>query len=127
VSAGSVTFRDGTIDLGTVRLSHGKAKLVTSALPPGRDTIQVEYNAGPGMAPSAATVIETVPPRAESEVHSASEISRTAPRLFSRPADPAEAPEIQGRPDLLGTVIVDQGSSRTGSELTKRRQRAPYG
>ena len=48
VPTGSVTFLDDTTKLSTVPLSHGKARLVTSELEPGRNMIQVQYDSGPG-------------------------------------------------------------------------------
>jgi Bacterial Ig-like domain (group 3)/NHL repeat len=73
---GSVTFLDGTTDLGTVLLRRGKARLVTWGLVPGRNKIQVQYDPGPGTVPSGATLIETVRlPRSRSKVVASPEVS----------------------------------------------------
>ncbi len=126
---GSITFLDGTTELGTVALGHGKARLVTSGLRPGRNRIQVQYNAGPGMVPSTATFIETVrPARSGSQVISSSRVLASDPRLFSTATTaggpvtiPAEALGVLDGPGLPGTAVDDQRAIRTGSGVNKRR------
>ena len=57
---GSVTFLDGTVNLGTAVLRRGKASLKISSLPLGRDTILADYTPAQGFATSTGTVVEDV-------------------------------------------------------------------
>jgi hypothetical protein len=134
VPAGSVTFLDGSAELGTVPLVRGRARLVTSALHPGRNTIQIFYNSGPGMAPSTATIVETVrQPRSSIRVKSAAAVSDSAPPpLATSPlvgpgpngaAGPMSAP---GGRALLGTRVTDQGVTTTAPERKDGRAGVLY-
>jgi len=58
--AGSITFRDGTLILGTVVLRRGKASLKTLSLPLGPNTIHADYVPSQGFVASAAAIIENV-------------------------------------------------------------------
>ena len=135
VPTGWVTFLDGTTDLGTVPLSRGDARLVTSGLHPGRNVIQARYSPGPGMLTSTATIIETIrPARSMSKVVPSPEVSRSALRTISTdpPADGGPASSSEARtsldgPTFLGTVVVDQDSTSTGVESRERRHRGLHG
>jgi hypothetical protein len=58
--AGSVTFLDGTVSLGTLELRGGKATLNTSSLRLGANSIRAVYTPNRGFAPSAGALIEKV-------------------------------------------------------------------
>jgi Bacterial Ig-like domain (group 3) len=132
VRAGSVTFLDGTIELGTAPLSHGQATLVTAGLVPGRNRIQARYSSGPGMAPSTTTLIITVRPTGRgSQVIASPQISHSAPRILSTAplarggmAKPTGAVTLPGGPTFLGTVVVDQGAIGPGSEPKRLSRKA---
>jgi hypothetical protein len=57
---GSITFREGTLILGTVVLRHGKASFKTSSLPVGANLIEADYVPGLGFYASAATGVENI-------------------------------------------------------------------
>jgi hypothetical protein len=60
---GDVTFFDGSTDLGAVALNRGRARLRTSSLPVGQDTIRVYYAGSENFAASSSgPVIETIRP-----------------------------------------------------------------
>jgi hypothetical protein len=131
---GDVSILDGKTVLGSVALRRGQAKIKTSSLPVGRDTIEVAYSGGPDFAASTATTIETVrPPRAKSKAISILDASQSVPQVFSTAAaadrgmaNPTEAVTLLGDPTVLGTLIVDQASIITGSDI-KRRRRSEVG
>jgi hypothetical protein len=135
VPTGSVTFLDGTTELGTVALRGGKARLMTSGLVPGRDRIEVVYSSGTGMVPSTATVIETVrQARSRSMVISSPRLSRAAsgpvsmaPPAGKGPASPTEPLTAVAGPTVLGTFVVDPGATGTGAGPSDRRQSVLHG
>jgi len=57
---GTVTFKRGTTMLGSAALSGGVAKLETSALPKGSDTITATYGGAADYGTSAASLIQMV-------------------------------------------------------------------
>lgn len=57
---GSVTFTNGTTTLKTVNLGAGVAKLTTSTLPSGTDTITATYNGSANFTTSAVQLTQTV-------------------------------------------------------------------
>ena len=59
---GTVTFTAGTTTLGTVIVNRGTARLTTSALPLGSNTITAtySYDGAGNIAGSAASLIQTV-------------------------------------------------------------------
>jgi Bacterial Ig-like domain (group 3) len=60
---GDVTFFDGSTDLGAVALNHGKARLRTSDLPVGHNSIQVYYAGSENFeGSSSGPAIETIRP-----------------------------------------------------------------
>jgi hypothetical protein len=62
-ATGSITFREGTIILGTVPLRNGKATFRISGLPIGRNAIEAVYSGTVQLTPSTSAVrIETVRP-----------------------------------------------------------------
>jgi hypothetical protein len=113
---GSVTFLDGTADLGTVPLQHGKARLKTSSLPPGPNFIQADYKPSQGFAPSTAAIVEIVRThRSRSRAATSAKTGRQAVRAMSGvirlsevAAIPAGALTIVGEPDVLGPLGPDQ-------------------
>ena len=135
VPTGWVAFLDGTTDLGTVPLSRGDARLVTSGLHPGRNAIQARYSPGPGMLTSTATIIKTIrPARSMSKVVPSPEASRSALRRISTdppagggPANTTEARTSLDGPTFLGTVVMDQDSTSAGAESRERRHRGLHG
>jgi uncharacterized repeat protein (TIGR03803 family) len=58
--AGTATFKNGTVTLGTVTLSAGVAKYMTSALSKGTHTITATYNGSSAFKTSSATLTQTV-------------------------------------------------------------------
>jgi len=59
--AGTVTFSEGSIILGTAPLRGGKSSFTTSALPVGQDAIQASYGGDPALSPSSSALFfETV-------------------------------------------------------------------
>ena len=59
---GPVTFTGGTVVLGTVLLSGGKATFTTSSLPPGSNAVKVTYLGNSNIAKSSAAVTQVVQP-----------------------------------------------------------------
>jgi hypothetical protein len=59
IPTGSVTFAVGTKVLGTVRLSNGVAKLSTSTLAVGSNTVTATYNGDANNAPTSAWATQT--------------------------------------------------------------------
>ncbi len=55
--AGTVRFLDGSTVLGVVPLTHGKARLVTSALPLGPNPIRVQYSGSPDFDSSQSPAV----------------------------------------------------------------------
>lgn len=54
---GTVTFRDGTLALGTARLVNGTAKLTLTTLPRGRHAISAVYTSDVDFLPSVSAVV----------------------------------------------------------------------
>ncbi len=57
---GTVTFMDGSINLGTGTLSSGKTTVTSNALPAGADTITVMYSGDGNYASTSAVLSQTV-------------------------------------------------------------------
>ncbi len=114
---GYVTFLDGTLNLGTVALRHGKASLRTSNLHLGPNPIQADYTPSHGFAPSAAAIIENVRAhRSRSKTTPDAETGRRpvpstymAVRFGGVAAIPVGAVSIVGGPTVLGLIGPDQG------------------
>jgi len=60
VPSGPVTFTAGKTLLGTAQLSNGKAKFTISTLAAGSATVTVTYSGDSNIAPSSASVVQTV-------------------------------------------------------------------
>ncbi len=131
---GSVTFLDGTADLRTVLLRHGKARFVTSSLPLGLNFIQADYTPSQGFAPSNAPIIEDIRAhRSRSKAAPSVEAAgRAVPstsgviRLSRAAGVPALALTIMYESNVLGPVGPDQETmaerrhSRSNSTLPDR-------
>ena len=59
-ASGTVTFKADTVVLGTVTLTGGTARITTSALPQGSNTITVTYDGNDNIIGSAASMIQIV-------------------------------------------------------------------
>jgi hypothetical protein len=62
IPTGPVTFKAGTMVLGTAQLSNGKAIFTTSALTAGSTVVKVTYNETSNIKGSSASVMQTVQP-----------------------------------------------------------------
>ena len=62
VPTGTVTFEDGSTDLGTVPLINGVASLTTTPTAPGTETFSIAYGGGTNDEPSNATFPINVTP-----------------------------------------------------------------
>ena len=59
--SGTIAFYNGTISIGTGPLTNGVATLMTSALPPGTDTITAVYGGDANFQPATSNaIVETV-------------------------------------------------------------------
>src|SRR5262249_24596237 len=58
IPTGSVTFRDGSSDLGTILLSGNSATLSTSSLGSGLHSITARYNGDSNFIPSTSPIVE---------------------------------------------------------------------
>lgn len=76
---GSVTFRDGTTDLGTVALASGVATLATSALTVGTHSITATYTGDGIYSTSASTAVSQVVNLAASATALASSVNPSTP------------------------------------------------
>ena len=116
---GSITFLDGTVNLSTVPLRHGKASLKISSLQLGPNTIQAEYTPSQGFAPGSAAINETVRARRSRGKPASfpeSAPGRTVPSTAVAIRDggaamPSGAITIIGSPTVLGPLGLDQGSA----------------
>jgi hypothetical protein len=57
IPSGTVTFKDGSTTLGTVRLSQGGASFTTSALGQGTHNIVVGYSGDTNFNPNRSTIL----------------------------------------------------------------------
>ena len=123
---GSVTFLDGTANLGTVVLRRGKASLKTSSLHFGPNALRADYTPSQGFAPSGADLVENVRvPRSLKKAMPAVEIGRRAvpsTSLAIRVSGVAEIPvgavTIVGGPTVLGPIGPDQGRAARRDGIT---------
>lgn len=129
VPAGSVTFLDGTADLGTVPLRRGKASLKTSSLQLGANTIQAEFTPGPGFAPSRAAIIEMVRVHRSRGKPASRPASATGRAIASTPiairsgglaAVPPGTVTIIDVPTVLGPLGTDQARAARSGYQTGR-------
>jgi hypothetical protein len=60
VPTGTVTFMAGSLHLGTVKLTNGKARVASSKLPSGQTTVSAIYNGTVNINGSTWSMIQTV-------------------------------------------------------------------
>ena len=100
---GTVTFKDGTTSIGTVRLTNGQASFQHAALTIGTHAISAFYEGTPTFAASRSTINVIVDPKVGPEF-----------RVNTRVADSQESPSIARLADG-GFVIVWQSNLQDGS------------
>jgi uncharacterized repeat protein (TIGR03803 family) len=131
---GSVTFLDGTVNLGTLTLRHGKAALKTSSLLAGPITIEAEYTPSQGFAPSTAVIVEHVQghrPRSWAAPSVEPAIRAVPPppvvlRVSGAKATPDAAVTIFGGPTIRGLLRADQGKQRGSEKASGVRKGVGY-
>ena len=110
---GAVTFKNGSVVLGTIGLSSGAASLSISTLPGGSDSITAVYNGDVNFATStSAAVSQTVNTQGTTTVLSTSGL----PIVFGESAtyNVSVKPDVAGSGTPTGSVIlsIDTGSGR---------------
>jgi RHS repeat-associated protein len=106
-STGSVSFADGTTNLGTVQVSGGVAVLSTSQLSPGSHSITASYSGDPYNGPASATLTQTVTPP----------VATVALTTSANPAAYASAWSLAASvtpSSATGTVVFQDGSTILG-------------
>ena len=129
-ATGSVDFKVGTTDLGTVALSSGSAQLITSALPIGTDSLTATYTptSGTGYSGSVGdatldvTAISTSTALTVSPTSGAGEPWNT-PETLTATVTPASSGPATGSIEFevgttdLGSVTLSSGSAQLTGQI----------
>ena len=115
----TVLFESGTTVLGTVKLSGGKAKLTTSTLPQGTDSVSAAYGGDANLDRDSVTATQTVYPPADFTITAGC----TVPYSPSGPPYPGTCGITNQGPNEAHEVRVNSvtmnGASCTWKEPTK--------
>jgi hypothetical protein len=114
IPAGTITFRDGSVMIGQVRLADGVATLQTTALPVGTDSLTAVWGGdGNNIGSTSSPVLEVVDPAPETP--SSTALSSSAnPSVFGQSVTfTAQVTGSGGTP--TGTVTFLNGSSTLGT------------
>jgi Bacterial Ig-like domain (group 3)/FG-GAP-like repeat/Abnormal spindle-like microcephaly-assoc'd, ASPM-SPD-2-Hydin len=101
-ATGTVTFKNGTMVLGTVALTSGKATTSTAKLPVGSDSLTATYNGDASDAKSTSAVL--IQPVKQAKIHLT---------LTSSPN-----PSVHGKAVKFTATLTSNGGLPTGSTIT---------
>lgn len=109
---GTVTFKNGSAELGTKTLLGGVAKYTTAVLPVGMDSISAIYGGSPVLAPSKSNVLKQVVSKATT---STTVVSSINPSTFGGTVTftATVKPEFSGVPS--GIVTFKNGTTTRGT------------
>jgi hypothetical protein len=106
---GSVTFKNGSQSLGTVKLVNGLAIFKTSTLALGGHTITAGYSGNGTYAPTSATITQTVDPKPSLASPTANSATTAASPAAAKSLDAAST---NGRAvdTALGALLLDEST-----------------
>jgi len=110
---GTVTFMEGSTQLGTASLSSGKASIATTTLTVGSDTITVSYAGNSDFTSSSGTTTETVSQDGSTATISATPSSPVYGQQVTFTATVKAKSPSSGTP--TGTVTFEDGSTTLGT------------
>ena len=113
-ATGSVTFSDGTQQLGTANLAGGQASLNTSSLAVGTHALTASYPGDGNYKPAVSTPISLTVSQAQTAVNL---VAFPSPAIAGAPvALTAAVNVIQGAATPTGTVTFSSGGASIGSQ-----------
>jgi hypothetical protein len=106
-----VTFKNGTVTLGTVTLSGGVATLTTSTLPVGTLSLTASYPGDGQYLPASASLTETVSKGSTSVTLASSQTGPGQPVTLTATVQPNSGSAVP-----TGTVSFKEGTKSLGSQ-----------